>query len=207
MSQAVRNTLILTVALFTAITASPVFALLIQETDVIIYLNDDIVIRGTIVSEIPGLQVTIRMLDGEEVRINIQDIREIKRGKTRVRTPQIAPNRKEPALAAGLSCLLPGLGQWYNGDIISGCAFAGGSMLGYGLVFAGAEQMNSGSDGEVAVLVGLGILTASWAVSIIEAFTDAQSINAMNERKLQRHLSIKPITNANDVGGQLVFRF
>jgi TM2 domain-containing membrane protein YozV len=47
----------------------------------------------------------------------------------------MSPTAKNPALALVLSLLIPGLGQFYNGDPIKGGVMLGVALLGSYLVF------------------------------------------------------------------------
>ena len=69
--------------------------------------------------------------------------------------PLIYVKRKEPGIALLLSFLLPGLGQFYNGDVGKGIAF----MLGF------------------FVLVWIGIGIVFWIWGMIDAYQSATNIN------------------------------
>ncbi|MGA9994552.1 MAG: hypothetical protein WBP93_04010 [Pyrinomonadaceae bacterium] len=69
----------------------------------------------------------------------------------------VAPyiKRKEPAVALLLSMLLPGIGQFYNGDVGKGIGF----MIGFFL------------------LIGFGIGIIFWIWAMIDAYRSATNIN------------------------------
>ncbi|MDR2773171.1 MAG: hypothetical protein LBC19_00260 [Tannerella sp.] len=90
-----------------------------------------------------------------------------------------AYRRKSPFLAWFLSWVYPGIGQFYNGSIGKGITMTALATGGLGCLYAGAEDIDNGGDGE---LVGLGALvvvgTALW--SMIDAPISAARINRRN---------------------------
>ena len=189
-------------------------AQLVEQTDAIIYLKDGIVVRGTIISLIPDVSVTIELSDGEQVLLAMQDVREIKRETTRVRTRYIpipTYNQKYPGLALGLSFLMPGLGQMYNEDYESCCLFFGGNLVGWALLVIGAEQnadSYSGNDGIGLMLAGAGVMVGNWLYSMYDAHSSAILINRVNAHNQQKQLSIRPIIdNTGRFGGAVALRF
>ena len=185
-------------------------AQLVQQTDAVVYLKDGIVLRGTIISLVPDVSVTIELSDGEQVLLAMHDVREIKRETTQVRThyiPISTYNQKNPGLALGLSFLMPGFGQMYNEDYDSCCLFMGGNLVGWALLILGAEQNNnsySGDEGTGLILAGVGVMVGNWLFSMYDAHSSAVLINRVNARKQQKRLSIKPL---NGLGGAVAFRF
>ncbi len=91
--------------------------------------------------------------------------------------------KKEPVLAFGFSLLLPGTGQFYNGQPVKGGIFLGSYLTGWGLLLAGIGQafshMDSGPEnaGENLALAGLVLGGGAWVVSMIDAPASASDIN------------------------------
>jgi|GEM_PF-3886622 len=125
-------------------------------------------------------------------------------------TPQVTYQYrdKSPALAALFSVLLPGGGQYYNGEIGKGIAFTATSVGGYlgGFVFLVAALVpEDGND----LFAGLGL--ACWVVSIgshiwsiVDAPISANKINQKN-RMLSwdlgdgMNLSLRPDVRISEV--------
>ena len=102
----------------------PILAQAQQQMQDVVYLKNGSIIRGTIIKQVPGISIIIQTKDGNQFVYRISDIQEIK--KEQVRYPfRPSYGRKNPALAVGISCLLPGLGQFYNGKTDKGVTFLG----------------------------------------------------------------------------------
>jgi hypothetical protein len=95
---------------------------------------------------------------------------------------EVIPSEKNPAIAFGCSFLVPGMGQMYNEEVVSGLVLFGGSVVGGTfLVLAQGEDVPEMS------LLGLGLLTFCSVYSIIDAPLTAQKMT--NERR--RILALK----------------
>jgi TM2 domain-containing membrane protein YozV len=93
---------------------------------------------------------------------------------------------KSPVLAFVMSCLVPGAGQYYNGDIAKGVIQEVLVVGGITLALAAATSSSSGfyfenysEDDEATTLIwaGLGVAGASYLWSIIDAPISAIRIN------------------------------
>jgi len=89
--------------------------------------------------------------------------------------------KKQPVLAFGLSLLVPGAGQFYNGQPGKGILFFGGCLTGWGLMVYGAVQTyRQGTDeegGGSLFWAGLAVGGGSWVGSMIDAPATASDIN------------------------------
>jgi hypothetical protein len=90
----------------------------------------------------------------------------------------MAYRKKSPVLACLLS-IVPGLGQYYNGEYTKGlllqALFATGSVM----LYANEPESTSIED----FLVGLGLISGSWLWSVIDAPVSAARINREAARK------------------------
>lgn len=91
--------------------------------------------------------------------------------------------KKEPGVALCLSLLMPGAGQFYNGQPGKGGLFLGSYLTGWGLLFYGFGQalshMDSGPEnsGSGFILAGLALGGITLVVSPLEAMGSAKEIN------------------------------
>lgn len=106
---------------------------------------------------------------------------------------------KSPWLAFGLSYLIPGLGQLYNGEIGKGLLFASVTILGFGVGVLPGIGQKSGSEWPLSSYLGFGIAGATYLWSIIDAPISA---NKINERiKQQRRINVFSSPNGKYVLG------
>jgi TM2 domain-containing membrane protein YozV/ribosomal protein L40E len=91
--------------------------------------------------------------------------------------------KKDPVLALCFSVLMPGAGQFYNGQPVKGGIFMGSYLTGWGLFLAGFKQamlhIDSGPEnaGENLAWAGFVVGGVSWLVSVIDAPVSASDIN------------------------------
>jgi len=92
---------------------------------------------------------------------------------------EACPAEKSPALALGLSLLVPGAGQFYNGQPLKGAVMLGGAVASsWAIVLTAADVLkldDDTSDTKVHVLGGIGIAIVVW--SWIDAPLSARAIN------------------------------
>ncbi len=111
-------------------------------------------------------------------------------GASFTETPSPGPHRKvesgpkkQPVVAFGLSLLLPGTGQFYNGQPVKGFVFLGSYLVGWGLLMDGLREafahMDSGPQGAGSIQIFSGLILGggSWVTSMIDAPTSATDIN------------------------------
>ncbi len=136
----------------------------------VIYLHDGNIVRGTIIQMTPGESVTIR--SGQSLLNYGFD--EILRFDRQSSAMGIKPYR-DPALAWLFSFLLPGGGQFYNGDIGLGIGMLVCFGSGLALSVAGAVHISP----EV-LMVGSLLYVGSYLASMIQAPIRASRLNRMN---------------------------
>jgi len=90
--------------------------------------------------------------------------------------------KKDPVLALCFSVLMPGAGQFYNGQPVKGGIFMGSYLTGWGLFITGfgkaLSNMDSGEDsGSGFALAGLLLGGGAWVVSVIDAPASASDVN------------------------------
>jgi TM2 domain-containing membrane protein YozV len=105
-------------------------------------------------------------------------------------------NEKSPGLAGFLSFVMPGLGQFYNGDI--GCGF-----VDLGLTILWGSSLNS--DDTTIQAVGAGCLLLTYISSMVNAYKIAKRVNIVRGYSLgnNMHLNVNPtMLKTNDVALQ-----
>jgi hypothetical protein len=128
-----------------------------------IYLKDDTVFRGKIVERRYGESIVIETSDGR-VAVKEEDISVVREDNA------VTAQTKSPATALVLSLVLPGLGQYYNGQPVKGIfqelVWAGGIAMIFGAAhepyaseagtqLPGYVNQNVRVAGYVAVVAGL----------------------------------------------------
>jgi hypothetical protein len=170
----------------------------------VVYLKSGGIIRGIIIEQVPNESIKIQTSDGNVFVYKMDEISRIAKEETtasRTGTMQQSSNptgsKKEPAMAFLLSFLLPGGGQFYNGQIGKGVAMLALTAGGYVLFFVELPSSHYGSnyyydpysneydynyhyneEGSAALSYGglaLAGLTAIW--SMIDAPLTASSLN------------------------------
>jgi hypothetical protein len=86
-------------------------------TQDVVYLKDGSVIHGEIIEQAPNVSVTIQTRDGNVIVCRMDDIAKIARRS--VRREEVRAE-KSPVTAFLLSLFVPGVGQYYNGEIGKG---------------------------------------------------------------------------------------
>ena len=139
--------------------------------------------------------------------------------KSAIGAPAVAVKEKNPWIALGLSVLVPGLGQFYNGQPVKGSIQFGLVVGGYTMFLLAVDDDIVYADGTVLdvndddAIGGLGILVAGGAViwSIIDAPISANNINKRNQ--MQAHLNhktgytISPLVKRNKLGATFALQF
>ena len=161
----------------------------------VLYVQGDGSIRkvyGTITHEDPGKMVGIRTADGKELEFRASDVLTILRNSEdtspSLDTPAFHPSfategHKSPTTALVLSVLIPGAGQFYNGQPGKGVVQLVGAVGGLALGIAnmptevnvGFASVKTGNAGLSAA--GFGVALAACVWSIVDAPTSASKIN------------------------------
>jgi hypothetical protein len=165
-----------------------------QTLEDIVYLKDGVVVRGTITEQVPDEHVLIRTRDGNVFRFEMTRIERIAK-ETPVSAVQLQPEGwRSPGAALGLSFLLSGAGQFYNGENRKGLLHLGIAVVSAGVTVAG---MSSCFDTEYTVwdtwsgqyvtryydedctMYGIGLvgLLVGKAWSMVDAYGSANRIN------------------------------
>jgi hypothetical protein len=159
-------------------------------------------VEGKIISETPGEGVRIRTVDGRDLTFAPADVANVVRERARMDVPEATsggsrepdpqmrslsqqaepgmsppPRYREPAVAFLCSLLVPGGGQFYNGDATSGALLLGGAMVGIAMV---ASADPSSTDFYADVGLGQSLVFASALTSLIMAPIDASRMNRKN---------------------------
>ena len=94
--------------------------------------------------------------------------------------PNYSP--KSPGLAWFLSFMVPGVGQFYNGDVGKGVGFLVTSVVGSSVMSAGMSLVNDDEEeiGAPMVLIGAVVSLGSWIWSQIDAPVSAGKKNRAN---------------------------
>ncbi len=150
----------------------------------VVYLKNGSIIRGVIIEQIPEQSLKIRTADGSVFVYQMSEIERIRKEKPVTSLPPIpTKSRKEPVVACALSIFLPGLGQFYNGEVGKGAIMLGASAIGATLMMAALTEEivdwndeESHPEGTLGVFMFLG----AWIWSVIDAPMSASRINRKN---------------------------
>ena len=171
------------------------------------YLRDGSIIRGIIIRQIENESLTIRTKDGSQFVYPMNDVFQITKEPL---TGSSYVARKNRPLALGLSCVLPGLGQFYNEQTGKGVVMLAGNIVGLTLMGVGFVESSDSHNvdpeaGDATFYTGLLLSACSVIWSMIDAYTAAAEIN----EQYQRHaaLNLHPVANPNTIGARLAFRF
>lgn len=123
--------------------------------------------------------------------------------------PVVPKDQKSPGLALGLSALLPGCGQYYNGEYLKGAVqtgiFATGIVLALTLGTASSYSSNAYTDygyygtytyynptteewTTAWMYVGIGVAAGAWVWSVIDAPISANSHNEGSQGSTYGHM-------------------
>jgi hypothetical protein len=208
----------------------------IQSTNLqdVVYLKDGSAIRGTIIEQIPTESLKIQTRDGSVFVYDIQQVKRIVKEPILVQpafpqalptNPLMIPDKKSPGVAFGLSFLIVGAGQVYNGHddkaighwIVAGITIA--------MIYEAIEDNYGNRDPDsdnVWGVAGIAIGLSNWAWSMIDAANSAAEINAQNrilypqqrafesdvlQKRNESNLAAIPIINHKEIGGIFTFRF
>lgn len=140
----------------------------------VVYLKNGGVIKGTIMEQVPGQSLKIQTSDGSVFVYNMSEVEKIGKEQastqnTNYNSSHYTTNYKNPTTAWALSFLIPGGGQFYNGQSGKGVAFLGGYVVSFSVFWF------------VSWPIGLGgmLVTSIW--SQIDAPMTANQLNRMNQ--------------------------
>ena len=201
------------------------------ETRYVIYLKDGRIIRG-IILEKTDETLSVRTGSDRVISLSIDQVARLEKEQL---SRRIDNKRKSPYVAMGLSALLPGSGQFYNGQYGKGGIQLVIYGIGWGLVLTGRETVTEteerydllpdgtqhyslSSSTEYGFTdtgyIGLGLLAGTWLWSLIDAPISAKNINKKDEYghllKLgddRVTLGIDPVIQHNGLGTLLTVHF
>lgn len=145
-----------------------------QNYDDVVYLKNGSVIRGVIVEQVPNVSLKLQTKDGNIFVYKMEEVERITKEQAQgfdQQSEYYAGSEKSPGLAFALSFLIPGLGQYYNGDIVKGVVM--NSLYVTGLVIS----FTVGYEEYEWLGVGLGIALGTSIWSMIDAPICASNYN------------------------------
>lgn len=209
----------------TALMTSPALAQQIQQMEDVVHLKNGGLIRGTIIEQIPGESLKIQTRDGSVFVYPMDEIAKISKEPVMRMQGHIGLKRKNPWLAFGLSALITGGGQFYNGQHSKGVAQLGGVVLGFGLMFSGIEDDYENiygdwvdpDDDDGKAVFGLLLAFGCSIWSMIDAPISANSINRQSQQPSYGHLielggsratlGVDPVVSHKSLGTRLTIHF
>jgi TM2 domain-containing membrane protein YozV len=110
-----------------------------QNEDVV-YLKNGGVIRGVIIEQVPGVSLKIKTHDGNVFVYAMKDVQKMTKEAPVEGSTSSTVSEKSPLLAFVLSFILPGGGQYYNGDIGKGVIMTGAAAAGIATMLAAGTE-------------------------------------------------------------------
>ena len=143
----------------------------------VIYLKNGTIVRGYIVNHIVNESITIRLLNN---RLQIVIPVDKMAGTSKERQF----NDSNPHTARGLSCLIPGFGQFYNKESGKGFAHLIIHTFGLLLMFTTVE-----TDDDSRSMSGVGVLVilSNWIVSMTDAYSTAHNRNIFLKQPIRSY--------------------
>lgn len=193
-----------------------------DSTEDVVYLKDGSVVRGQIVEQVPGDYVRMQTIGGSVFVFEVSEIANIKK------EPQMPiAKKKHPILAATMSMVLPGLGQFYTEEYGAGFGYVLVTVVGTAFWVAGKNdrftfwsiKRDVGiTDYEVRNSWQSCVGSALWGAALVNSAMNAyKSAKQMNERNQQAHLfqrdgdrftvGIDAITSRKRLGTMVSLRF
>ena len=186
-----------------------------QDTRDVVHLKNGSIIKGRIVELVPAEQVRIETSDGSIFVFPMDEVLKIE-AELNVAPAAPAQKRKDPFGAAVLSFFIPGLGQYYNGQVgkgllqqalvIGGAAVAVGASSSSTYMNHTTTETNQGQ-----LLLGLGLVLAVDVWSISDAHATAERINEEIDSQHSRGSGAVPelglLIAGDSVGVELALRF
>ncbi len=212
--------------LLTCLTAfvmtSPAFA---QQMEDVVHLKNGGLIRGIIIEQIPGESLKIKTRDGNVFVYAMDEVAKMSKEPVMGMRGHIGAKKKNPWIAFGLSALITGGGQFYNGQHGKGAAQLGGVILGIGLMSSAFEDdyenrygaLVDPDDDDGKGAFGFLLCFGSYIWSIVDAPISANSINWQSQRPSYGHLielggsratlGVDPVVSHNNLGTRLTLHF
>lgn len=198
----------------------------------VVYLKNGSVIKGVIIEQIPNVSLKIETDNGSTFICDMKDVTKlakekiIKKTETVEQTPiaeeehinrdsisTTISSYRSPALAGWLSFLMPGVGQFYNGQPGMGVCYLLWHTLSFGIIYYGINESyysyKRNNNWETHIVLGASSALLSWIISIIDANVTAKeinksfgftSINLSNKANLSFNPEIKPLNKQINSG-------
>ena len=179
----------------------------------VIYLKDGQIVRG-IILEKTDESLSVRTGDG---RVHTIMMDQVARMFQEEQARMGMGGKKSVPFAIGLSALISGGGQFYNGQPVKGGIQLGIFVVGIGIWISGANDASTyvgGGSGGTKVMVGALLTSGNWLWSVIDAGISADNINKKNEyghlielRDDRFVLGVDPAVQRNGLGTMLTLHF
>lgn len=198
---------------------SPAFA---QQMEDVVYLKSGGVIRGMIIEQIPGESLKIKTRDGNVFVYAMDEIAKMSKEPVMGMRGQIGVQKKDPIVSCILSIVIPGAGQFYNGEPLKGIAQLG-LVIGSVSVYLYSTEIVSKGPWVVGprnqTLEDLSVVTyvCSYMWSVIDAPLSAGRINREKQRSSYGHLielggsrttlGFDPVVSHESLGTRLTLHF
>lgn len=174
----------------------------------VIYLIGGSVVRGQIIEQAPGEFVRVQTIGGSEFVFKATEVEAInKESRTTVA-------KKKTRIAAVMSFLIPGSGQFYTGDHALGATYLSSFVVGVAILYTGYEDnISMGDRGNLDVekddwKICMG--SQLYAIVAVESARNAyRSAKKYNERNnLRARLRFTPmVPSKKGVGAMLSYSF
>jgi len=166
-----------------------------QSLEDVVYLKDGSIIRGIIIEQIPNVSLKIQTRDGSVFVFPMEKVEKISKEPRITGPEQQFQTYKSPGVAFALSFLLPGAGQFYNGDYLKGGVQFGiasiAAILIWSEILQEANQPGTHETDEQMLLIGYLIFASNWVWSFVDAPISAKRINKENQQQFGHLLEVK----------------
>lgn len=161
----------------------------------VVYLKNGSVVRGTIIEQVPGVSLKLQTNDGNIFVYKIEDVEKMTKEQSRAAARQqvstyaysngvgsinsTAMSERSPFVAGLLSWILPGAGQFYNGQSSKGWGDLGLHIGSYAIMGIGSTLLVEGEEeaGSIFLVAGSVTLFVNGICSIVDAAKSAKRIN------------------------------
>ena len=198
-----------------------------QQMEDVVHLKNGGLVRGAIIEEIPGESLKIKTRDGNVFFYTMDEVAKMSREPVMGMQMQghTGVQKKNPVVSCILSILIPGVGQFYNGEPLKGVVQLGGVIGGVILYNYGATTIFKSSGLYITAesrnesLAGLGLVTllGSYIWSIVDAPISANRINQQSQQPSYGHLielggsratlGFDPVVSHKNLGTRLTLHF
>ena len=130
--------------LFLVCLMSMTFAFAQTKLQDVVYLKNGSIVRGDIIEMVPDETVKVQTFDGSVFVFSYADVEKFAKEEGVIYVPQTALDKKSPWAAGILSYLIPGAGQFYNGENRKGWIDLGTQAGAFVGIMAGAAMVAEG---------------------------------------------------------------